>query len=454
MKISLLIALTLLANFVNAQTQLSHYYDASVANRPEFSYNITVAFQKNEGATTDSKRYTATLTRATPDSKGYYNSQYDRKFYTVSQLDNIYNPNNFRRIGVTIFYNCNGQQKVTSISFSNLNEQQFVPVVLGAGGKFCESIDFNSIKVSNVELDPMIREQIRVKIEQKSATKSTQNSSTNSNPATQPKTTTGIPANTSTKTSIEQIPDNYKGNPMTYNTSSSNSDNTATQVLSSATNILNQWASQIKSDNEAEEARQNRIEDERVRKQNIADNLRANKFRLINNRKSLIAKFPDGKTPLSYEVKGTTEIFYFVYSYQPATIENNSPPIYISNVFSLVKYGDGTWPLKASLIENIAKTNKGLNLVLAGYYLNKNDAEQQQQLFISEANNFDFVVNKINYETKKSAQTTSGSLDYWGNPIKKEVHQSNIKTPATNEIEKPKIKVDYWGNIIREKTTN
>ena len=462
MKNTLLIALILIANFVSAQT-FTKYVDNTQTNGQGFCYNVTIRLTllrmaarptlKSAGNGTE---YSVQLVRLDIDkSKGWYERG---KTYNCDQLEGICNLKNYDIVNIGLAYNCAGREIGSgSATFYNVGDKQTIVLNTkdGCSSPTASGIDF--ISIGNNENSSRINLIVQ-KLNNGKSIPATQAGTTNTSNQTnnttakplETKTTTGIPANTSTKTSIEQIPDNYKGNPMTYNTHSSNSDNKTTQVLSSATNILNQWASQIKSDNEAEEARQNRIEDERVRKQNIADNLRANKFRLINNRKSLIAKFPDGKTPLSYEVKGATEIFYFVYSYQASTIENVSPPIYISNVFSLAKYADGTWPLKASLIENITKTNKGHDLVLSGYYLNKNEAEQQQKFLINEANNFDFVVNNINYETKKYAQTTRGSLDYWGTPIKKEQQQSNPKTPATIEPEKPKGKVDYWGNPIKE----
>ena len=79
--------------------------------------------------------------------------------------------------------------------------------------------------------------------------------------------------------------------------------------------------------------------------------------------------------------------------------------------------------------------------------MDKNEAEEQQQFFINGADNFGFSVKYINYESKKSSQATNGSVDYWGNPVKKEQQQSNPKTPAAVEAEKPKV--DFWGNPVK-----
>jgi hypothetical protein len=202
-----------------------------------------------------------------------------------------------------------------------------------------------------------------------------------------------------------------------------------------------------------EKARQLRAENLRIENEKAAARARANKIQMVASRKALINKYPDGKTPLSYQIKDATEVYFFVYSYQPNTIDSNSTPIYISNVFSLAKYGDDTWPFKASLMEKIAKTYSGLDFILSGYYENKNTAEQQQKALVNEANSSGFTVNKITYSGTKSTSITvttanNSNTDFWGNTIKKDDQQQNNN--STIEPEKPKSKVDFWGNPIKE----
>lgn len=284
-------------------------------------------------------------------------------------------------------------------------------------------------------------------------------------------------------------------NPMVRSNNNYNSNNytAAAEVIASG---LNQWAQQAQANRQAreearieEEERAAEREEERAaaaaeikraeeERTAVAAEIVANKLRLVNNRKSLIAQFPDGKTPLSYQVKDATEVYYFTYSYETSAIESDAPVIYISNVFSLSKYGDGTWPFKAGLIEKISKTNKGLNLILSGYYLNQNEAEQQKQLLLKGASDYGFYVNSINYINTKTSQsssdnkdywgnttkegeqktdtnkeepkTSNSNVDFWGNPIKTEQQQPTTETPTTKEPVKPKAKLDYWGNPIKE----
>lgn len=184
MKKTFLIALTLLTNFVFAQTQLSDYYDASSANRREFSYNIVVKIHKTTGATEYDTRYTATLVQASPDSKGFYNAYGDNKYYSCSQLGDVCKPNNLHLISIRVTYTCNGQQKADVITFRNINDVDQMAIAVGAGGKFCEAKDF-SMKVMGAVLEPIHLGQIINKINQIGTTKITHNYSNNNNPTTQ-----------------------------------------------------------------------------------------------------------------------------------------------------------------------------------------------------------------------------------------------------------------------------
>ena len=191
-----------LANYSNAQ-QLSDYYDASAANRPGFSYDITIKIQKTTGASDYDNRYTATLIQASPDSKGFYNAYYDKKFYSCSQLGDVCNPNNLHLISVRLTYTCNGQQKADVVVFKNLNDVKQINVVAGAGGKVCESIDF-SMNVMGATLEPTHLGRIIDKINQLGTTKNSQTNigASNGNYGNNP--LSNINNNSSGNTSLQQ----------------------------------------------------------------------------------------------------------------------------------------------------------------------------------------------------------------------------------------------------------
>jgi TPR repeat protein len=257
MKKTFLILLSLFTNFVIAQTQVSDYYDASSANRPEFSYNITVRIQKTTGATAYDTRYTATLTQASPDSKGFYNATGDKRFYTCSQLGNVCNPNNLHLISVRLSYTCNGQQKADVVVFKNLNDVQQINVVTGAGGKFCESIDFN-MDVMGATLEPTHLGQIIDKINQINTPTTNQNKNNSSTINTENQ------SNTSTK----QIPDDYKGNPLHYNNPNVSSESqdieNITTIINAATPLLQDWIDNRNKRIEEEERKKEKLEKEKL----------------------------------------------------------------------------------------------------------------------------------------------------------------------------------------------
>jgi len=286
-------------------------------------------------------------------------------------------------------------------------------------------------------------------------TDNTNNSTNNSN--AQNNTNNSIPEITKAP---EQIPDSYAGNPLTYNKTNSSGTSSGSalekfnkgyqqgqQIAEIATGIVDLFAPtpaqlQRRAAEAAEVERQKRASA-------AAAEAKANKARLVAGRKNLLSKLSDGKPPLSHQAKDATEVYFFTYSYQAASLEDDAPVIYISNVFSVAKYGDGSWPFKTNLIEGIQKTYKGLDLKLSGYYLDKEKAEEQQQLLVRATTNYNFKVNNIAYTRKKTAETASANTDYWDNSKKDEV-KAGEKTPKTQKPAKSESKTDFWGNQVKE----
>lgn len=218
-------------------------------------------------------------------------------------------------------------------------------------------------------------------------------------------------------------------------------------------------------------ARREREANLRAEREETANRARVEKARVISSRKELIKKYPDGKTPLSYEAKNVSQVYFFVYSYKESTLENDNSTIYISNVFTLPKYADGTWPFKTSLIQKIATENQGLDLILSGYYENKNEADKQQYFFVSHAKSAAFNIQSISYEIKKTSAKSNSQTDFWGNPNKDSeststMNNNNTQTdfwgnpikssntekniPTIKKQDSIKVKVDFWGNPIKE----
>ena len=148
------------------------------------------------------------------------------------------------------------------------------------------------------------------------------------------------------------MPENTSGNdPLAnYNYSNSSNSSAAVQIMNSAAPLINQWANQMQANREREEqAEANRLEIIAQVEREEAKK-RAEKGQLAASRKALLEKFPDGKTPLSYQVKDASKVYFFTYSYKASSLEGSAPELFISNVFPVAKYGDGSWPFKNNLL--------------------------------------------------------------------------------------------------------
>lgn len=194
-----------------------------------------------------------------------------------------------------------------------------------------------------------------------------------------------------------------------------------------------------RKERERQEAERARIEEE-IRLEKIATHQR-----LVENRKKTIARYPDGKMPLSSLSSKANEVYYFIYSCNEATLESDSPVMYISNAFTIEKYADDTWPFKDKVMEQIAKSNKGLSFKLSGFYMTKSDVEAQLQLLVNDAYKYSFTVKDVFYMSKNSSEKNNSDTNFWGNESTKKI----IETNDTLKTNKPNIQVDFWGNPIK-----
>jgi len=138
MKNVLLIALTLIVNFVNAQT-FTKYVDNTQSNGQGFCYNVTIRLTllrmaaaptiKSAGNNTE---YTVELVKVDVDkNKGWYQGG---KLYNCAQLDGICNEKNFSSITLQLAYNCGGKEiGSNSWMFYSVGEKQTMELQPKAG---------------------------------------------------------------------------------------------------------------------------------------------------------------------------------------------------------------------------------------------------------------------------------------------------------------------------------
>jgi hypothetical protein len=169
-------------------------------------------------------------------------------------------------------------------------------------------------------------------------------------------------------------------------------------------------------------------------------------------RKSLFAQFREGGVPLSSTKTPSNELYFFSYIFDKTTIENGSPKILLSNVFPVGKYGDGTWPFKNALLNEINKVKQSGTTTLVGYYGTKEMAEGMHASFIRLASKSQMVTESFNYKGKPATSSSATSSDYWGNPTKGGEPKTNTETEETQEVKTNNSEVDFWGNPTKSGT--
>lgn len=170
-------------------------------------------------------------------------------------------------------------------------------------------------------------------------------------------------------------------------------------------------------------------------------------------------RYPSGELPTSATKVNTNKLYYFIYagtigSYTGNEIFNGEAIEYVSNVFAIGQYPDGTWPMKTTIESEVRTLTNGRG-VIHGYFTSEKEAQIALDRFKSEIINAGMKINNITYEGKNAkiqqnqTDNSQQALDYWGNPIKNTNTTQPQKTqPKQQEKKKPKL--DYWGNPIKE----
>jgi hypothetical protein len=188
-----------------------------------------------------------------------------------------------------------------------------------------------------------------------------------------------------------------------------------------------------KASKEAKEAREAlRIAKEKQEKEIIAAKQKAR----VEMRKQLMKYFPNGGTPLTAHKITTPEVYMFGYVVDPAVINNETANVTVSNVFPVAQYSDGSYPLKTSVSNKLKGIAKG-NVVLVGFYSDKNAADQMRNSFIALAQKSELTVNPFTFKTLggNSAGSVRATGDFW---------ETDAKIKAVADTTKKKN--DFWNN--------
>ena len=168
----------------------------------------------------------------------------------------------------------------------------------------------------------------------------------------------------------------------------------------------------------------------------------------VDNRKIIINKFQPKDIPVSSKEKAS-KIYYFIYAYDN-TINNlyGSALMYVSNVFEIGKYNDGTRAY-TSTVKKEMETLTPFDEVLHGYYYTQQEAEQLRQTLISILKNNGVTVNEVNYKgkpaSKSAVSTTTKQENFWGETQNdQKLAPAKINTAKPSELPREEKKKNFW----------
>jgi len=176
-----------------------------------------------------------------------------------------------------------------------------------------------------------------------------------------------------------------------------------------------------------------------------AENDQKKQFR--TNRTALVNSFNGGKVPLSSQKVEVDELYYFCFSFDHAAIDSPNMTMYVSNVFPITRYSDGTWPFTTTLLDNIARANNGAKVELSGFYTSQENAEQKRQEFIQGINDLSLKQETLTYKgntSNKVVSTNNKEESKYGKTINLEASKK-VQNQLPKEI-KPSTKGEKESN--------
>lgn len=216
------------------------------------------------------------------------------------------------------------------------------------------------------------------------------------------------------------------------------------------TDLINENAERRDAENARKRANQLRIEEEaRSRKEALETK--------IANRKSVLAEFPANDIPLGSKEKAQ-KIYYFIYAYDNTINNEYGATVYISNVFEIGKYNDGTRAYTATVKNEIVNLTPFIE-TLHGYYFTQQEAEQLRQSLISILKTNGVVINEVNYKGKVVPESSKTDInnkkeDFWGvSKNDQNTAPAKINTPTKGVLnirteedkkEKEKKEKEFW----------
>lgn len=228
------------------------------------------------------------------------------------------------------------------------------------------------------------------------------------------------------------------------------SQSTEQIIIGGAVEIFNIYAQarQAEREREEREAEQRRIQAEQEEEQR---RIQADKLqRMINNRSAIVQKFPSKDIPLSSQEKAS-KIYYFVYAVDYSKLNQEfGATVYVSNVFEIGTYSDGTRSY-TSLVNNEIADLSPFSEVLHGYYYTESEAQNVRNYFVNSLKNNGVAIVNITYAGKPTNSSIKNDQtkeeDFWGETKSdKKLDPATINTNKPSELprEEQKKEKSYW----------
>ncbi|MES2650990.1 MAG: hypothetical protein V4663_04585 [Bacteroidota bacterium] len=158
---------------------------------------------------------------------------------------------------------------------------------------------------------------------------------------------------------------------------------------------------------------------------------------LTNVRQQLFSEFKEGKLPLSSSNINAATVYFFFYAYDPARLSYEAPTLYVSNVFPISQYSDGTWPFKANILSEITGISP-YEERLNGYYMSEEEGKALMTGMVDIFKQTGGNVESVAYKGKSATSSGKSSEDFWGKE-KKATKPTDVKTT-------PVKKENFWNN--------
>lgn len=186
-----------------------------------------------------------------------------------------------------------------------------------------------------------------------------------------------------------------------------------------------------------EKARKEALQQLKAEKDAALREMAEEKKRMLTSlRNQLFKRFQEGTFPLSTTKIDANTIYYFVYAIDPQQVSADRPQLYVSNVFPIARYSDGSWPFKSS-INNEINALTSLTETMHGYYTSQQEAESMRTTFMNVFTQSGGSIQSITYKGKPGNGVLQGNNsnngDFWETG-KKITDTTNRKKSASSNF--------------------